>query len=255
MENGSTDKALLLLIKKFEEAKERNSNFSQRAFAQRLGLSSGALSEILKGKRLLTSQVKKKLANKLHLSPLEQLDFFEKETPQLLAPAKLDYHRLTNDQFQMIAEWPHYAILNLIKTKGFKPSVSWIARRLNLSARVAQETWERLFRLNHLKQQGQKVQREYPRLDTSDNVINLSVRKAHLEDLKLMENSLLNTPVELRDHTSMTLVMNKKDLKKAKELIRLFQDKFSEEIECNPAEEVYRLSISLFPLTSVSEEQ
>ena len=46
-------------------------------------------------------------------------------------------------------------------------------------------------------------------------------------------------------------------MKKAKEMIRLFQDQFSSEIETKPregpADEVYRLSISLFPLTKIKE--
>ena len=55
------DKAVILLIKKYEEGKQRNVRWSQRAFATRLGLSSGALSEILQGKRILSAQLKKKI--------------------------------------------------------------------------------------------------------------------------------------------------------------------------------------------------
>jgi hypothetical protein len=53
----------------------------------------------------------------------------------------------------------------------------------------------------------------------------------------------------------MTLVMNKKDLVKAKELIRLFQDQFTDEIESNPGDEVYRMSIALFPLSQIQESK
>ena len=247
------DKASLLLLKKFEEGKEKNPRWSQRAFAKRLGVSSGALSEIMQGKRPLTSQLKKKLADKLQLSPLEQAAFFEDETPGHLKQSRFDYHRLTTDQFHMIADWWHYGILNLLKTKGFKATPMFIARRLGLTPRVAEEAWERLLRLGHIKRVGQRVQREFPRMETSDDVMDLSIRKSHLEDTRLIENSLIEVPIELRDHTSMTVVMNKKDIKKAKELIRLFQDKFSDEIEVDPGEEVYRLSIALFPLSKVTE--
>lgn len=248
------DKASLLLLKKYEEGKEKNPRWSQRAFAKRLGISSGALSEIMQGKRPLTPQLKKKLADKLQLSPIEQVDFFEGETPKHLKQNRFDYYRLSTDQFHMIADWWHYGILNLIKTKGFKATPTFIAKRLGLSPRVAEEGWERLLRLGHLKKVGQKVVREFPRLETSDGILDLSVRKSHLEDVHLIEQSLLEVPLELRDHTSMTVVMNKKDIKKAKELIRLFQDKFSDEIEVDPGEEVYRLSISLFPLSKVTEQ-
>jgi len=249
------DKPRQILLKKFDEGVRRNSRWSKRAFARRIGISSGALTEIMNGKRPLSVQVKKKLAPKLELSPKEQLEFFEDELPNYLQGTPLEYHLLNEDQFRMIADWPHYAILNLIKTKGFKPSVEWIARRLNVPFQTAETSWQRLLRMGHLKKIGGKVIRKFPRLNTSDGVINLSVREAHIQDTKLIEASLRENPIEIRDHTSMTLVTNKKNLARAKEMIRLFQDQFAQEIQTDPGEEVYRLSISLFPLSHSLEEK
>ncbi len=253
MENNLnfTDKATLLLLKKYEEAKQKNPRWSQRAFATRLGLSSGALSEILQGKRVLSSQLKKKIASKLHLSPIEESEFFEEELPAHLKSHRLDYYKLSNDHFHLVSDWWHYGILNLTNTKDFKPSVSWIATRLGLTEKTVQEAWDRLFRLSLLKKEGKKVVRTYARLETSDNILILSIQKSHIQDLELIEKSILDIDPELRDHTSMTVVMNKKSIPKAKEMIRLFQDRLSEEIEVTPGEEVYKISISLFPLTKM----
>lgn len=256
MTTVKTDKATSLLLKKYEEGKSKNQRWSQRAFASRLGLSSGALSEILQGKRILSSQLKKKIAAKLQLSPLEEADFFDEELPNHLKVNRLEYYRLSTDQFHLVSDWWHYAILNLIKTKDFKPSVSWIATRLSLSTKLIQDSWDRLFRLGHLKKTGKTISREYPRLETSDGLLDLSIQKSHLEDLSLIENSLMNTPVELRDHTSMTFAMKKKDLAKARELIRTFQDRFSDEIEApQGGDEVYKISISLYPLTNIKNNK
>lgn len=249
------DKATALLIQKFEESKRKNPRWSQRAFATRLGLSSGALSEILQGKRVLSTQLKKKIVDKLHLSPMEQSDFFEEELPLHLRAARLEYHRLSTDQFHLISDWWNFAILNLINTKDFKPSIRWISKRLNISESAAQESWERLFRLGYLIKNGKKIARGKPRLMTSDDFLNLSIQKSHLEDRKLIEKSLIEVPVDLRDHTSMTFVMNKKDIKKAKELIRSFQDQFSEQIESPMGDEVYKISMSLFPLTQINQNE
>src|SRR5690348_4546236 len=71
MENQQTD-ALVLLRQKLEEAKIRNSSWSQRAFAKKLGLSSGALSEIMTGKRPLSMKARKKIIDRLQLSPDER---------------------------------------------------------------------------------------------------------------------------------------------------------------------------------------
>ncbi len=47
------------------------------------------------------------------------------------------------------------------------------------------------------------------------------------------------------------------DLKRAKELIRIFRDKFAEEIEVpenQTGDEVYRLTIAYFPLTASQDK-
>lgn len=250
----STDKALVLLLKKFEESKQKNPRWSQRAFASKIGLSSGALSEILKGKRPLSSQLKKKISSRLQFSPLEESEFFEDHLPQHLKMHRLDYFKLTTDQFHLISDWWHYGILNLMNTKGFNSSVNWITERLGLNNKIIQEAWDRLIRLNLIKKEGKKFVRTYNRLETSDELLNLSVQKSHVKDLELIEKSITQISPEFRDHTSMTVVINKKSIAKAKELIRLFQDRFSEETEVKDGDEVYKLSISFYPLTQISKK-
>ncbi len=250
----STDKALVLLLKKFEESKEKNPRWSQRAFASKIGLSSGALSEILKGKRPLSSQLKKKISSRLQFSPIEESEFFDDHLPQHLKTHRLEYFKLTTDQFHLISDWWHYGILNLMNTKGFNSSADWIAERLGLNVKIVNEAWDRLIRLNLIKKEGKKFIRTYNRLETSDELLNLSVQKSHVKDLELIEKSVTQVPPEYRDHTSMTVVINKKSISKAKELIRLFQDRFSKETEVKDGDEVYKLSISFYPLTQISKK-
>lgn len=255
MENAVlNNKAIVLLLRKFEESKQKNARWSQRAYAAKIGLSSGALSEILQGKRPLSPQLKKKISSKLQLSPMEESEFFEEDLPNHLKTHRLEYFKLTTDQFHLISDWWHYAILNLMNTKGFKPSNVWISERLGLSTNTIEEAWERLMRLNLIKKDGKKFIRTFNRLETSDELLNLSVQKSHIQDLELIEKSITQVKPEFRDHTSMTVVVNKKSIAKAKELIRLFQDRFSEETEVNDGDEVYKLSVSFFPLTQITKK-
>ena len=108
-------------------------------------------------------------------------------------------------------------------------------------------------RLNLIKKDGKKFVRTFNRLETSDDLLNLSVQKSHIQDLELIEKSITEVKPEYRDHTSMTVVVNKKSIAKAKELIRIFQDRFSDETEVNAGDEVYKLSISFFPLTKITK--
>lgn len=247
------DKAVLLLRQKFEESKQKNARWSQRAFATKIGLSSGALSEIFKGKRLLSSQLKKKISAKMQFSPLEEAEFFQEELPTHLQTHRLEYVKLTTDQFHLISDWWHYAILNLMNTKNFKPEGPWIAERLGLKLKDVEVAWQRLLRLELIKKVGKKYVRTFRRLETSDDLLSLSIQKSHIQDLELIEKSITQIKPEHRDHTSMTVVINKKSIAKAKELIRLFQDRFSEETEADQGDEVYKLSISFFPLTQINK--
>jgi uncharacterized protein (TIGR02147 family) len=251
------NKATSVLIKKFQEAQLKNPRWSQRAFAQKLGVSSGALSEMMKGKRPISGSLKKKMAETLQLSPSEQLEFFDSDLPESLKPIRHQYFKLSVDQFHLISDWWHFAILNLLKTKGFKADKNWLAQRMGISTKIVMDAWDRLVRLGHIKKMDGKVVREHPRIETTDDFFDLSIRKAHIEDTKLIETSLLDGAIELRDHTSMTFAINLKNIKRAKELIRIFQDQFTDEIETkgNTADEVYRLSISFFPLTKTQNNK
>lgn len=130
-----------------------------------------------------------------------------------------------------------------------------MARRLGLTVQVVQEAWNRLLRLGYIEQKGNQVIRRHPNLRTTDGLMDLSIRKSHLEDLKLIEKSLLDVPLDLRDNTSCCFVIDKKDLPKAKEMIRIFQRQFLAEIGKDTGDEVYKMSIALYPLTQVTREQ
>ena len=54
-----------ILIREFTEAQAKNPAFSQRAFAKRVGLSSGAMSSLLNGKRRISKKIAIRLVEKL----------------------------------------------------------------------------------------------------------------------------------------------------------------------------------------------
>ncbi|MGE0632304.1 MAG: TIGR02147 family protein [Pseudobdellovibrionaceae bacterium] len=253
--NSTTDRAIEILLSKLEEAKARNPRLSMRAFAQRIGMSSGGLSEILSGKRAFTASIKKKVAEKLMLSPQEQLEFFSNDLPGKMKIQTDSRSTLSQDQFHLISDWWYFGLLNLLKTKGFKNSTRWMAQRLGVSENVASEAWERLFRLGYLEKKGNQVVRKGTEIRTTDNLLDLSIRKSHIQDLKLIENSLMEVPLDQRDNTSCTFVIDKADIPKAKEMIRIFQSQIVNQLGKDTGNEVYKISVALYPLTQVSREQ
>lgn len=239
------NEAQTTLHEKYLEMKRRNPQFTLRAFARRLGLSSGALSEILSGKRKVTQKNAQRIAENLCLDP--------QETRRLLGGTtelKDQYHDLSHEQFHVISDWWHFAILNLVKTKDFVADEKWIAQRLGLSTTVATEAIERLFKLGFLTK-GPKSQwlRAQPRLQSTDDVVNLSARRSHFQDLDLIRDSLASNDIAVRDATSITFAIDAAKLKEAKAFLRRFQDEFIARFETQSTNEVYRLSTQLFPLS------
>ncbi len=253
METSHTH-ALLLLKNKLEESKLRNPNWSLRAFAQKLGMSSGALSEILGGKRPLSVKTRRRIVERLQLSPLEQRELLASEIEPYIKRSKDDVLELSSDAFHMISDWWHFAILNLTATTGFKADPGWLAGRLGMSRSVVKEAWLRLFRLGYLtKSASGKIQRRHPKTKTSDDVLDLSIRRAHIEDLRLIEKALLDVAIGEREVTSVTIPVKLKDVPRAKAIIRKFLNEFCDLIESETADDVYRLSIAYYPLTARRE--
>ncbi len=140
------DKIRLILLEEFIKAQAKNPSYSMRAYSKRIGVSQAAISEVLAGKRPLTKKTAQKILWGLDKSPNEISQLVEtSEQPNVQKFKSLDM-----DTFHLISEWHYFAILSLTETKDFKSSPAWVAERLGLSKKVAEEALERLLRLGML---------------------------------------------------------------------------------------------------------
>ena len=120
------------LREEFQRRKQRNSQFSLRAFARWLQISPAQLSQILSGKRPVTVKTIAKIARKLDLSPAQQQRLLRAtQKPQL--PQAQSLTSLREDQFRLISDWYHLAILSLTRVPGAKADPRWISARLGIS--------------------------------------------------------------------------------------------------------------------------
>jgi transcriptional regulator with XRE-family HTH domain len=245
-----------VLIKKFTQAKAKNSNYSIRAFAKKVGVSPGSLSLIMLGKRAPSSKLSDLIAKNLHLDPQERSEVIPKPVVYKTRNKGFDtYMQLTSDQFDLISQWHFFAILNLIHLKNFKSNSTWIAKRLGLSKEKIDESIELLLRLNLIAfDDSGKMIRKNQSIRTQDDIKNEALRLSHLESLDLAKKRLADCDVHNRDYTWVTFPFDLKKMDKAKELIRRFQDEFLGLIsEDSDPDNVYRMAIQLYPLTNVSE--
>jgi uncharacterized protein (TIGR02147 family) len=251
-----------ILHQKLMEAQSKNSSYSLRSFSKKLGIGAGPLSQILSGSRKISVKMAERLCDSLMLDPQERSEFlryFKGGTSASLKSDEVDYEeflKLSGDQFKVISEWYYFGILSLTLTRGFKNDATWVSKRLGITRIEASQALDRLFRLGMLETENGKVKRNKPKYRTSDDVTNLSIRKAHFQTLEMAKKSLERDPVERRDFTTITIPTHPKKIKEAKELIRKFQNDLCGLMMDTPEKtEVYKLSMELFPLTQVQNEK
>ena len=248
-----SDEIRRLLQVELSSRRNRNSQYSLRAFARDLGIGLGSMSEVMTGKRGLSPKNLMKVLQNLNLSQ-EQKEILLKGNKA--KPLPQDEHELMlEDQFKLIADWYYIGLLNLAKLKANKAQPAWISQRLGIEPYMAVEALERLQRLGLLKIEKNKLVRTSNPITTSRDLPSTAIRKHHSQNLLLAEKAIHNVPVELREMGSVTMPVNLKNLTKVKELLLKTRKKVADLLEDENATEVYTLSFQLFPLTEVKTKR
>lgn len=238
-----------LLHNTFLQKQKKNSKFSMRAFAVQAGISPTSLSRFLRGKRNISYKLAQKVVEKLTIPPNEAKTVLS-ESYNKKENLKINYTEVDMDQYYIIADWYHFAILSLIETKNFKNDVNWIANRLNINKREVKEALNRLIRLNLVKEANGKLKLTQERFTTSDGIPNTSLIKSHHQNLELAQLSLDREDVSKRDFSSVTMAIDPKKLPEAIKKIRAFYNELMQTLETGEKKEVYRFCGLLFPLTT-----
>lgn len=239
-----------------EEGIRRNAAFSLRALAKKCGVTPSYLSRVLNAQRSLSAAHAAKIASGLGLNP--------EETGHLLGlvagggtnptAAARAQRVLATEAFHAIAEWHHFAILALAKTRGFRAEAGWIAPRLNISPTTAKLALERLQKLGFLIPEGKgwKVM-DNGNFETPHDVASSAVRENHRQHLALAGMAIDQVAVDLREFANASIAMKMRDLPRAKQKLRTFLDRFIEEFEAEIGEEVIQVNLQLYPLSKIEK--
>jgi uncharacterized protein (TIGR02147 family) len=205
------------------------------------------------------------LGTRLGLSPTEVAAFAEKTStkkkrkaivdPVLNSSASRSAHELSLDAFQLIADWYHYAIFEMVTMKDFVPKPRWIAKALGISVNEVHLALERLERLELIRiDETGNFQQGQPLITTTGNPFTaVAFRKLQTHVLQMALSALEEVPMEARDQTSMTMAINSKKLPEAKERIKQFRRQLCDFLQedTDERDSVYQLGVSLYPLTKM----
>lgn len=238
------------LKQEYKRRCDLNPSYSVRAYAQSLGINSGSLTSILNGKRSIGTKVAKRLINQLELSGWDKNAYLNEQfgLSKTLPTNKKLKRQLEEDEIELISSWEHFAILSYLETPQSKTLVS-IANKFNLPIGRCRQALERLSRLNLLVQEDGKwkLKDDVCDLETTHDIPNYAIRKAHKEYIQLASDSIEQHHVDDREIIGTTLAIDPNKIPEAKKRIRTFLDDLSKYLSEDNKEEVYRINLQFFP--------
>ncbi len=240
MHNASNE----FLLREFVGRKARNERYSERAFARTLGLSPGFLKLVFQGKRSLSLDKAREVADRLGWTGLEAEAFLaslqkEKDGPRSAGA--------TVKQFGEISDWFHFAIVELLKIKNKKWGAAEIAKRLGISRAEAD------YALQLLREHGliQAKAGEYRSVATQYVVPAFSssgIRKFHRQMLEKAIAAIEEQKVEERRLRSLTLAVDSARMDEAAQMIKDFMQRFERRFTTGKPDRVYQLTLAFFGL-------
>jgi len=233
-----------------------NPSYSLRAFARDIEVHPSTLSLILKGKRPLSFKDAKVVQNKLKLPAIDFTRFMgsvlrsRSKLDDITIPALDERHIIDDTHFQVIAEWEHYAVLELFDLTGFECNESEIALRLGIDLERSKEVLENLVTAALLRKNSiGTFEKVFEDIKTTEDVSSLALKASHKETLQLGIDKIDEVSIDLRDFSSATLSIDMEKLAEAKAIIREFRMKMRALMATGNKTEVYQLGIQLYPLT------
>jgi hypothetical protein len=239
--------------KEFIDRCRKNPAYSLRAFSKYLEIDQSFLSKLLKGQRSITKELSEAIGPKLGLKPAQVKALFASGTASM--PGFLS---LSDDEFEFLSEWHHFAILELSKTNDFDPDPLKIARRLGIHIEEVRSAIDRLQRLNFIRITENGIKILAPN-NTWSNTKKTSDARKRLQR-SLLEKSITaidHVPFEHRENASLTVAINKNRIPEFKEKLKEMRQSLASQFQGNGEkglDEVYQLTISFFPLTKINNK-
>jgi uncharacterized protein (TIGR02147 family) len=220
------------------------------------------MSQILKGKRGLPFKRANDVADKLNLSPKERTLFMEsffrsKTNIDDIQISQLDDRFILDESyFKAIAEWEHYAVLELYNLVHYDLSAVGISKKLGIEVNRAEVVLGNLLSCGLInRSEDGELERAHPDIRTTEDITSVALQKSHKETLHLGLNKLEEIEVELRDFSSTTVAVDLEKLPEAKTIIREFRQKMTSLLRDGQKTDVYQLAIQFYPLTQIEKQE
>lgn len=217
-----------------------NARYSLRSFARTLAMDASSVSQILGGKRRASAQMMERICAKIGWP----------EKSEASSSREGNYFLLSQDCFAAIADWYHYAILDLTLLKSFKKDPTWIARRLGITQTEAKMALARLLRLKMLEEKNgrlHKTQKHFVNYVPGQS--SASHKEYQRQILRKALEAIDNCNAEEKDITAITIAADSRKFEEAKMRIKRFRRELCAFLESGDGDSIHVLAVQFFPLT------
>ena len=262
---------LQFLKKDLENKKEKNGEYSLRAYAKFLGMSHGSLSMVLAGKRGISTPTIDKIAEKLNLS-FQDKELFRLSALSAFARSKKEKNIAKNkvqtlikdSNIKMIKEndiaiinhWLYIAVFEVISSfdvTTFKSLSDYFPKHTDR----LQSVLAALQKLDVISSNDQGYSAVVRGIQTFNDIPSQSIKEFHATVCQKAIQSLSEHDVQTREFQNTILMFPLKKLKPAKKLIRnfiinfndfVFDDFDPQNLSSQDEAKIYSLSINFFQL-------
>jgi uncharacterized protein (TIGR02147 family) len=227
----------------FNYKKSLRSGFSYRQFASLVGLKSpNYLQLVIQGKRNLTETTGERLAEALKLKKNEVryfvalINYDNAETSEekqkaeknvFAANKKLLNRVLPEEQQEVISDWHHFLVRELVFLKDFEPSGDYISKKLKnvITAEQAESSLKLLLKTGYIIFEEGSYKAADPILDTGLDVFNHPfMQEVHAKLLKTWAEKIDQLGYREQELGVLNIPLPKNKIPELQEKIRRFQD-------------------------------
>jgi uncharacterized protein (TIGR02147 family) len=260
-----------IILEEFDRRVKLNSRYSLRAFARDLSISPSHLSELMNGKHGLSRARAIRIAEKLKLDK-EEFEFFccdteakhgrsersRKNAILRLAEEKANrgLKNISPEEFNVIRDWYHLAILEFLKLKSSKRDISSIALALKISKKECAQAMESLGRLGYIKINGKDIELQNSEIFFSSVAPSRDIRFFHKQILQRAETSIDEQDPHVREYSCNILAVDKRQMDEMKQFLIKMRTEFHRRFNRTESKDaVYSLAIQFFELTNPQGEK
>lgn len=241
----------------FQWKKQVQPHYSGAIFAKKAGFNSHTLlGMVIRGQRNLSATSIRAFCRALGLkgkeatyfeklvlfnqarNPDDQAYYFE----QLMLVSKKGKAPLvwTHNCSSYLSHWYVVAIREMVAVKGFRADPDWIVTKLKkrITRKQAEEAWNLLLALNLVSENAAngRWQIVHPLLEIDTTSIPGTIRNFNQECLDLAKGAVAETPATSHEVTTLTLAIDRKDLRKLMDRIYEFRQQINAEFSVTERE-------------------